>query len=48
MPKKPFNNTYKINLATLCNKTAEEHFHSGILGEVYKVINVKTKGERAR
>jgi hypothetical protein len=46
--QKPFDNTHKINLATLCKKTAEERLHSGILREVYKVIDVKTKGERAR
>ncbi len=44
--QEPFNNTHKVYLAMFHKKTTEESFNLRIFGEVDKVVNVETKGER--
>ncbi len=44
--KKPFDDTREINLAALGQQTTEQSLNGGIFGEIFKVVNVETEGER--
>jgi hypothetical protein len=46
--EEPFNNTHKVHLAMFHKKMTEESFNLRIFGEVNKVVDVETKGERRR
>ncbi len=39
-PKKSFNNSHEINLATFSKKTTEKGFDRGIFQEIDKVVDV--------
>jgi hypothetical protein len=44
--KKPLHDAHEINFAAFCQQTTEESFNRRILGEVDKVVDIETKGER--
>jgi hypothetical protein len=44
--QEPVDNTHEVNLALLIEKPTKEIFNCWILGEINKVVNVETQGER--
>jgi hypothetical protein len=46
--KEPFNNNHKVYLATLGKMTTEESFNYRIFGEIDKVVNIETEGQRGQ
>jgi hypothetical protein len=44
--KEPFNNIHKVQLAMLGKKTTEESFNCRVFGEIDKVVDIETEGQR--